>query len=69
MKRRRAVSSCRWLRFITLKATSWLDGKHAVFGKVIKGEDVLEKIGAVETGANDKPVEDVVMTKVTIKSP
>ncbi len=53
--------------FITLKATPWLDGYHAVFGKVVEGEDVLNEIGSVETGANDKPVEDVVINKITIK--
>ncbi|USN45397.1 MAG: peptidylprolyl isomerase [Candidatus Woesearchaeota archaeon] len=53
--------------FITLVPTPWLNGKHAVFGKVIKGEDVLDAIGAVQTGAGDKPVQDVVMTKVTIR--
>ena len=53
--------------FITLTATPWLDGKHAIFGKIIEGDDVLDAIGKVEVGANDKPAEDVVMKKVTIE--
>ena len=47
--------------FITLAPTPWLDGKHAVFGKVTKGIEVVRAIGKVETGAMDKPIEDVVI--------
>jgi cyclophilin family peptidyl-prolyl cis-trans isomerase len=53
--------------FITVAATPWLDGKHAIFGKVIEGYDVIEKIEKVKTGFADKPDEDVVMNKVTIQ--
>jgi peptidyl-prolyl cis-trans isomerase A (cyclophilin A) len=52
--------------FITLAATPWLDGKHAIFGKVSTGLEVVESIGQVQTGAGDRPAEDVVMEKVTV---
>ncbi|MBN2788562.1 MAG: peptidylprolyl isomerase [Candidatus Delongbacteria bacterium] len=55
--------------FIVTKkdGTPWLNGKHTVFGKVIEGMDVALKIEAVEKGKGDKPVKDVVMTKVRVK--
>lgn len=52
--------------FITLAATSWLDGKHAIFGKVTGGMDVVQAIGKLKTGMGDRPVEDVIMEKVTV---
>jgi len=52
--------------FITLAATPWLDGKHAIFGKVTGGLDVVLAIGKLQTGPGDRPVEDVVMEKVTV---
>ncbi len=53
--------------FVTLAATSWLDNKHAVFGHVIEGEDVLMAIGSVEVGPMDRPLEPIVMEKVTVE--
>jgi cyclophilin family peptidyl-prolyl cis-trans isomerase len=52
---------------ITAEATPWLQGKHTGFGKVIEGLDIVEKIGNVETGAQDRPVEAVVLQSVEIK--
>ena len=53
--------------FITLAATPWLDGHHTVFGKVIKGMEVVREIGHVQTGPQDRPLHDVVINKITIK--
>ena len=52
--------------FITLAATPWLDGKHAIFGRVTTGLDIVDKIGVIDTGPSDRPREDVVMEKVTV---
>lgn len=48
--------------FILFKDTPWLDGRHVVFGKVIEGEDVLDKLEAIKTASNDRPTDDVTIT-------
>lgn len=47
--------------------TPWLDHRHTVFGQVIKGMDVVQAISKVERDQMDKPKDNVVMEKVTIK--
>jgi len=49
--------------FITTAITSWLDGKHVVFGEVLEGYDVVEKIENVPKGSGDKPVKPVKIIK------
>jgi cyclophilin family peptidyl-prolyl cis-trans isomerase len=49
--------------FITLKKTPWLDNKHVVFGIIISGFDIIKKMEEMETGSNDKPLENVSISK------
>jgi len=52
--------------FVTLVPTAWLDGKHAVFGKVVEGMDIVRTIGTTATGPGDRPLQDVALEKIEI---
>lgn len=51
---------------VTAEATPWLDGKHTVFGRVTTGMDVVDTISAVETDAQDRPHDQVVVERVEL---
>ena len=53
--------------FITVAATPWLTGNHTIFGEVVEGQDVADKISKVKKGAQDKPVTPVVINSITIE--
>ena len=52
--------------FITLVPTPWLNGKHAIFGRVVSGQDVVEQIAAAPRDGRDKPLQEIKMTRVSI---
>lgn len=52
--------------FINLIDNNYLDGRHPVFGKVIQGMDVVDKIAKVETNSGDRPLKDVIIIKASL---
>lgn len=53
--------------FITHVATPWLDGKHAIFGQVVEGQNIVDAIGNARRDARDKPLTPVAINKLTIE--
>src|SRR4051812_2640811 len=51
---------------VTTGAAPWLDGKHTVFGRVTSGMHAVDSIEGTDTGARDKPVDDVVIERVEL---
>ena len=49
--------------FITFAPTPWLDGKHTIFGRVKSGMKVVQRMGMVKTGAEDRPMDEVKIVK------
>jgi peptidyl-prolyl cis-trans isomerase A (cyclophilin A) len=52
--------------FITTAPTTWLDGNHSIFGQVVQGQDIVDKISTVEKDGMDRPLKEVVIKKLTI---
>jgi peptidyl-prolyl cis-trans isomerase A (cyclophilin A) len=52
--------------FITVAPTQWLTGNHTIFGEVVEGQDVVDKITATPRNRQDKPLKDVVLKSVDI---
>jgi peptidyl-prolyl cis-trans isomerase A (cyclophilin A) len=55
--------------FLTVAETPWLNGRHTIFGQVTDGYDVVEAISKLRTGAQDRPIEDVVIERIDISVP
>src|SRR5437660_1701927 len=53
--------------FITIAPTEWLTGKHTIFGELVEGKDVVEKIVAAPRNKQDKPLKDIAVKSVTIE--
>lgn len=53
--------------FITVAPTDWLTGRHTIFGEVIEGQEVVEKISRVSRNRQDKPDTPVILESVTIE--
>ncbi len=53
--------------FITTAETPWLTGKHTIFGEVVSGQEVVDAIESVPTGAQDRPRQDVVITSIDVE--
>jgi len=52
---------------VTAPSTPWLDGKHTNFGHVVDGMDIVKQIEDVQTGANDHPVQDIMINEIILQ--
>lgn len=53
--------------FITLAPTPWLDGKHAIFGRIKAGMQIVKRMGIVKTDKDDRPIDNVAIIKAWVK--
>jgi peptidyl-prolyl cis-trans isomerase A (cyclophilin A) len=53
--------------FITVAGTDWLTGKHTIFGEVVEGQEIVDKISKLSRDRSDKPVKPVVLESVVIE--
>jgi peptidyl-prolyl cis-trans isomerase A (cyclophilin A) len=53
--------------FVTVAPTAWLDRKHTIFGQVARGAEIVDAISKVPTGAQDRPISDVVLHQVVVE--
>ena len=53
--------------FITVAPTPWLTGNHTIFGEVVEGQDIVDKISNVQRNQQDRPAKDVVLQSITIE--
>lgn len=52
--------------FITTAPTPWLDGKHAIFGQITKGQEIVNAISNAQRDRNDKPIKKIIIKKIII---
>ena len=53
--------------FITVAGTEWLTGKHTIFGEVVEGQDIVDRISKAPRGPQDRPAKEVRLNSVTIE--
>jgi peptidyl-prolyl cis-trans isomerase A (cyclophilin A) len=52
--------------FVTVAETPWLNGRHTIFGQVTEGFDTVQAIASTQTGAQDRPTEDIVLDGIDV---